>query len=338
MTPEKKWVVSAEDWSSDPDEDALWNSSRWFRKPGDFAQINAAFDAGEEDPPPAFGVRDDGQALFYSGEVNNIFGTHSSAKSWIALYTVKQAVEAGEKVLYFDFEDSPRKAGYRLRIIGTQPRCIEANLMHVRPHGPFTPYERDMLKELVRIHQFGLVVIDTVGVAIGAHGGDSNKDSDVASWLDQFPNAVASWGPCVLLVDHTAMSMDDANKPGGSGRKMQSVNGASYFVKRTNVYGIGRTGTSQLICKKDRNGVYSINDEVATFSLVSQDKWTAKAHLAAPSPLIDPIAAGVRILDACNADLNISRDEARQILANAGWKGRNDKIMQVIQTRKDQNP
>jgi hypothetical protein len=334
MTAEH-WGTDRRTWADTQEESDLWSASKWFRQPGDFASVNAAFESREEDPPPTFGVRSDGQALFYSGEVNSIFGDHSSAKSWLALYTVKQAVEAGEKVLYFDFEDSARKAGYRLRIIGTSARCIEENLMHVRPSGAFSSGERDMLRSLIHAHTFGLVVIDTVGVALGVDGLDANKDGEVARWLDVFPNAVAALGPCVLMVDHGAVSANDPNKPGGSGRKMQSVNGAAYHVKRLEPYGIGRTGKSLLTCKKDRNGVYSINEDVALFQLASADKWQATATLEPYTVSTDKVADGVRLLDVQRAPLDITRDDAAALLRGAGWKGNNSLIAEILKARTD---
>lgn len=335
LTAAEHWATDHRTWADTQEEADLWSGSKWFRDPGDFATVNQAFDSREEEPPPTFGVRSDGQALFYSGEVNSMYGDHSSAKTWVALHTIKQAVESGEKALYFDFEDSARKAGYRLRIIGTSPRCIEENLMHVRPKGGYSLGEAEMLRELIRIHKFGLVVIDTVGVALGVDGLDANKDGDVARWLDVFPNAVAAMGPCVLMVDHGAVSANDPNKPGGSGRKMQSVNGAAYHVKRLEPYGIGRTGKSLLTCKKDRNGNLAINDEAALFTLTSVDKWTATATLEAPVISTDPLGDGIRLLDAMNAPLNVSRDTAAALLRGAGWKGRTSLIADILKARTD---
>lgn len=333
MTAAKHWATDHRTWADTEEEAELWSRSKWFRDPGDFTAVNAAFDAREEDPPPTFGVRSDGQALFYSGEVNSLYGDHSSAKTWVSLYTIKQAVESGEKALYFDFEDSARKAGYRLRIIGTSPGCIEENLMHVRPKGGYTSGEADMLRGLIQAHEFGLVVIDTVGVALGVDGLDANKDGDVARWLDTFPNAVAALGPCVVMVDHGAVSANDPNKPGGSGRKMQSVNGAAYHVKRLEPYGIGRTGKSLLTCKKDRNGNFAINDEAALFTLASADKWEATATLEAPTISTDPIGDGVRLLDTMNAPHTLTRDQAAALLRGAGWRGKTSLIAEILRAR-----
>lgn len=335
MTAAEHWVTDRKTWADSPEEDQIWSGSEWFRQPGDFAQINADFDARVEDPPPAYCVMNNGQALFYSGEVNNIYGDHSSGKTWLMLYTVKQAVEAGEKVLYLDFEDRARKAGYRLRYMGTGPKCIEENLMHVRPKGPYTAGEAEFLTTLVKLHRYGLVVIDTVGVALGVQGGDSNSDSDVAKWLDMLPNLVASLGPCVVMVDHGAVSAKDPSKPGGSGRKMQSISGSSFYVKNLDPFSIGNTGRSELTCYKDRNGNFQIGKPVGAFTLASSSKWHASVTLDAYNICTDPLAEGIAILDRLNASLDLTRDNAGALLRGAGWRGRNDVIPKILKARTD---
>lgn len=330
----ERWGLRPSDWDGDDDSWALYQESLWFRSLGDVDAINADFDSRVSDPPPSIGVRSDGRALFYAGEVNNLYGGHSSGKSWIMLYTVKQAIEAGVNVIYLDFEDRARKAVYRLRLMGASAADVSRHLVHLHPKGRCTDAEREMMKQMVKAHAVGLVVVDTVGVALGREDKDSNKDSDVASWLDALPNAIASWGPAVVLVDHIAVSKDDMKKPGGSGRKMQSISGSSFSVQGVSAFGKGKVGVSILTCQKDRNGEWAIGDRAAIFQLDASgdDEWHIPATLSAPPEEADAATICAGHLDALNAPLEITQRAACALLQEHDLKPRGAAVVQAART------
>lgn len=261
------------------------NKGKWAAGYGDVRAAIERWSSGEPTPVPEFGELGAGKALFYEGETNALFGPHSAAKSWTMLYTAKQSLERGDEVLYLDFEDSCDKAVYRLLQLGID-RALLNGFHHVHPPSGVGEEERKWLGYLVAINQIGLCVIDTVGVALGMENKNANWDSDIASWLTSYPNLLASYGTCVVLVDHLAKTALDETNPGGSGRKLQSVSGAAYSVKAVQEFGKGRIGKALLTCRKDRNGNYSIGEKVATFVLdaTNTDERFLSASLSYPAP------------------------------------------------------
>jgi hypothetical protein len=224
--------------------------------------------AADPDPVPEVGTLSDGRSLFYAAEVNYLYGTHSAAKTWIMLLISKQVMESGQNVLYLDFEDSGKKAVKKLLKLGIDPALLRRHFHHVRPPSGGAS-EQLWLRAFVESRSINLCVIDTVGIALGIEGSDSNHDSDVAAWLAKFPNFLAELGVCVVLVDHLAKTALDDRNPTGSGRKLQSVSGAAYLTKVVTgaPFGKGKAGKAVLTCKKDRQGFYSIDEKVAVFTL-----------------------------------------------------------------------
>lgn len=72
---------------------------------------------------PSILVRDDQKALFYGGKRNAIFGAYESGKTFVALLSAKEVLEGG-KVVWIDFEDSPRSVASRLLALGIDEGAV----------------------------------------------------------------------------------------------------------------------------------------------------------------------------------------------------------------------
>ena len=66
---------------------------------------------------PALLTRDDGETLLYEGVLNSLFGQPGMGKTWIAIMTAVEAVRAGARVAWWDFESSPATLATRLKAL-----------------------------------------------------------------------------------------------------------------------------------------------------------------------------------------------------------------------------
>jgi hypothetical protein len=56
-------------------------------------------------PAPTVGARSDGVGLFYPGRLHTIASESEGGKTWFALYAARCELDAGNAVVYLDFED-----------------------------------------------------------------------------------------------------------------------------------------------------------------------------------------------------------------------------------------
>ena len=103
-----------------------------------------------------------------------------------------------------------------------------------------------------------LVVLDSVGEFLSAHGANENWDTDVSKWLFAFfARRLAAAGPAVVLIDHDAKGSDGSSSA-GSKRKRAGLTGASYNVYLENeadAWTRERGGFAIISTRKDRHGV-----------------------------------------------------------------------------------
>ncbi len=166
----------------------------------DLTAIVAAVERGEiVGPVPTLLRRSDGVALLYPGEVHSIAGEPESGKTWIALAECARLIEAGERVLYLDFEHSAASIVSRLRDLGATADAILDRFAYCRPEGPPTT---QAIKEWHSKGDFTLAVIDGVSEAYQLCGLDPNVNAEAAEFLAMLPRPLADRGAAVLQLDH----------------------------------------------------------------------------------------------------------------------------------------
>ena len=89
--------------------------------PGDAVEILAIF------------TRSDGRTLLYEARLNSLFGEPSMCKTWLAVMVVIEALRAGVKVLFWDFDDRPSTLVTRLTKLGAGDLIESENLLYVTP-------------------------------------------------------------------------------------------------------------------------------------------------------------------------------------------------------------
>lgn len=214
-------------------------------------------------PSPSVLRRDDGQCLFYAGQINGIHGDSGVGKGWVALLAVAQQLRAGRNAMFVDVEDVPASIVARLRLLGATDSEIVDRLVYVRPVDAFGAVAVDRLLDLIAERHPSIVVLDSLGECFGLDGIDENHDAEVAPWLRRVARRLADAGPAILLVDHSTKAADNPLYPSGSKRKRAAIGGASYLLTASTALSSGTGGRLKITCAKDRHGTYARSEHVA---------------------------------------------------------------------------
>lgn len=294
-------------------------------------------------------VGDFGQGcLFYAGRVNGVHGDSTAGKSWTALITTAQELNADNAVVYVDLEDDALGVLARLvQDLGVAPEAVAERFVYLRPGQPFTPSTTPGFVALLARVRPTLVVLDSTGEALAVSGVNPNADDEVARWFTLFPKVAAESGAAVLLIDHATKAASTNGSdlwPIGSQRKRAAITGAAYLQKVVDPFSRQQEGHAVLKCAKDRHGNYALKQEVATlvaaFGSLSLRPGTNSGTGAdwMPTELMERVS---RLLEGASSPLSGRAIEkavggrkdyvtkARRALVSGGWvgvetKGRSD--------------
>jgi hypothetical protein len=193
-----------------------------------------------------------GQPVFYAGKVNGIIGESESGKTWIALQAVKQALNAGKRVLYMDFEDTAPGIVSRLRSLGVTDF---ANLAYMSPDEGLGIRAKLDLSETLQTSKPDIAVLDGFNAAMNVLGLDINSNNDATTFAQSLLKPVAATGVCLIYVDHVPKSKDARGKGGiGAQAKRAMTTGCTLAVQVLDPFGRGSIGRLAISVDKDRAG------------------------------------------------------------------------------------
>lgn len=254
-------------WIEPPVEEPPQDTGSW--QPYDLdPYLNGTFAAVK----PTTLVRADGTALFYPGRLNMLFAPSEAGKTLITLYTCKERIDAGERVIFIDFEDDPVNTIERLRAMGVSADDIRTQFTYIRPDQPIAGMQRDRwgsnktdavgeMNAKIFAHTIeqvdpALIVADGMTSIYGLHGLDSNNSVEtdvITTWLKSLSR---NGRTTVILIDHMAKAGDRGSMPIGSQHKVSMVQGTLLQVWPKPGQGPkkGGVGEVELLVLKDRPG------------------------------------------------------------------------------------
>jgi hypothetical protein len=142
-------------------------------RPVDLAPILSAEHPEER---PEILTRTDGVGLLYRGRLHAVYGEPESCKGWLALAAAAECMDAGDPVLYIDYEDTAANVTARLIELGVPPETSLTRFYYVRPDDPLGDEDRESLLTLAP----GLVVIDGLTEAFAVEGLNIADNGDTA--------------------------------------------------------------------------------------------------------------------------------------------------------------
>jgi hypothetical protein len=201
-------------------------------------------------PQPLLMPRADGVRLLYGGELHSLAGEPESGKGWLALGEAARVIEAGARVLYLDFEDSPVNITGRLIALGAEPSAIAEHFVYVAPADPLPPRA---LATLLRGKPFALAILDGMTEAYALLGLD-DKNTAVPQFLRMLPRPIAATGAAILVIDHVTKSKEGRGRFAiGAQHKLAGV-AVAYGVEVLAPPSRTSAGKLKLTIHKDRHG------------------------------------------------------------------------------------
>lgn len=221
-----------------------------------YLDVAALLDGGLPDPPaPVLLHRTDGHAIFYSAQVNLIFGDPESGKTLVAQAAASEALKAGRRVLFVDIDhNGPQATVCRFIDMGVS----EATLRDLSLFRYVEPEDRPHLKAVVadaRTWRPAVAVVDSVGELLPLLGLSSNSPDDFTAAHTFTLKPLAMAGACVLAIDHLPKNVESrASGPTGTAAKRRAIGGVSIRVTVNEQFTPGRGGSAWLAINKDRHG------------------------------------------------------------------------------------
>lgn len=255
----------------------------------DLGDVIAAIEAGTLTRlAPVVGQLEGGSALFYPGKVNGIAGDSNAGKSFTAMLAAKQEMEAGNHVIYIDYEDDAAAVALRfLNDLRAAPSVLREQLVYLNPREALTEEGRAHLRQTLENYRPTLAVIDSTGESMSTEGVKPNEDDETALWFQRLPRWIAERGPAVVVIDHQTKA-DGGLWPIGSQRKRAAINGAQYVQATVTPFDQWTSGGSKIVCAKDRLGTYATGKTVAEFRVdVNADERFTLHAVGGPAGAVD---------------------------------------------------
>lgn len=220
-------------------------------------QLDDVLSGTYEPELPSLMPRTDGKCLLYPGRIHSMHGESESGKSLVAQAEAARLLEAGQPVLFIDFESDRAAVAGRMLELGATPVNIREHFTYVHPEvNPWRFAHEKTAVDALLGQPYALAVIDGVTDALGTFGLSTKDNDDIATFLRVLPRVVATrTGAAVVLIDHVTKDADTRGRFAIGGQaKMAGLDGAAYVVEVTQVIGRGLHGTVTLRVGKDRPG------------------------------------------------------------------------------------
>ena len=238
--------------------------------------------------PPAFLARTDGVCMLYPARVNGIIGASESAKTWLMLEGVRQAVEAERRVGYLDFESDWKGITNRLKALGLTDEQIYTYVAYLNPDRAFDTIAERMLAEMLGDHRPELVVIDGVNAAMTLNGWEPLSNKDATLFSQKILKPIARTEAAVSYVDHLPKNVTEAAGAIGAQAKRAMTTGCTIKVEVEQVFGVGQHGELKLTIDKDRAGL--VRGKCADSKTIGIAHLTSSFDGSVVSIRIDPVS------------------------------------------------
>ena len=283
------------------------------------------------------GKRTDGQGLFYRGKVNTLMGDPESGKTLIAACIAADVLTAGGTVLWLDLDhNGGTDMVLLLQGFGVHTSVL-MNRALFRLASEVLGDHEDVMRAVADAAVWGpdYVVIDSVGELLPLFGASSDSADDFTSVNRQVASRLATYGACVVTIDHMAKGHDSrAYGALGTMAKKRAANGAYYEVQTVTPFTLSHGGRADLRIVKDRPGNIRDNSpregkrpRAASFALNKDDQGKPQWKFFTPeeAPAKPPTKAlTVQVVETDVEKLralNPAPTSKRDVMARMKWGG-----------------
>ncbi len=273
--------------------------------------------------------RTDGVGLFYAGRLHAGYGEPEACKGWFGLAAAAGCIEAGDPVLYVDYEDTATNVVARLRAMGVSDADLLMRFYYVRADEPLGDEDRYALLEIAPT----FVVIDGLTEAFAIEGLDLADNQDAAVLYKRLARPFTRIGAAVLLIDHVVKDREHRGRYAlGAQHKLAGVD-VAYRLDVAQPFGREREGLVKVTVTKDRPGFVrqhaADRERVALMRLTSID-GVVTATLEAPADhgaTFRPTVLMDRVARAVTESPGLSKRSIREAV-----KGKNSTVDLALDT------
>lgn len=227
-----------------------------FQRSWQPVNLTGVLDGTWQPPQATVGRRSDGPGMFYRGKCHVVISETEAGKTWLVLSAAVDEMDAGNHVVYVDFEDDEGSVVGRLLTLGVDRDIIREYFHYLRPTDQLgTGIHRDDLHRVLTEHAPTLAILDGITEAMTLHGLNPLDNGDAAKFGRMLPRYIASYGAATVSCDHVTKDREGRGRYAlGAVHKLNGLDGAQYTLENRTPFGIGLTGRSTIKIAKDRPG------------------------------------------------------------------------------------
>ncbi|MDN4520714.1 hypothetical protein QYF68_23275 [Mycolicibacterium austroafricanum] len=208
-------------------------------------------------PQPAIGCRNDGHHIFYTDQVNLVFGDPETGKTWICLWCAANKLinDDTSRVVVIDMDhNGPTATAARLLAFGV-PKEVLADPNRFRYVEPDDRLHMARVIADLTDWRPDVAVVDSLGELMPLYGANSYSGDDFTDVNARVLKPLAKAGAAVLVIDHLSKGADSRNfGPVGTAAKRRAIGGVSLRVTLKDAFTPGSGGAAYLKVNKDRHG------------------------------------------------------------------------------------
>ena len=188
--------------------------------------------------------------LLHRGIPAIFYGDHGEGKTWAVLLACMAAADAGERIVYFDYENTAPLLRENVEDIldahgrewpeRFEVRCYPQLSQHWSP------------KEFAEaLADFSIVVFDSLRAFMAALHLDENSTPDVSKFVDIFCTPLAQEGITVVVLDN--VGHEEKGRPRGANAKFDAFP-QGFGVRTASPFSSLELGAVEIECKRSRLG------------------------------------------------------------------------------------
>jgi len=192
----------------------------------------------------------------YPGARHHLSGEPESLKTWLVLVLCHAEIQAGNTVMYLDFENGARSMLGRLRDLGLEDDELRTQFVYMQPDEPIgtSGVIRDDLERLLVSLRPSVCVIDSMAGALALHDLDPNSARDVEKFSQAVIDPLRSQGAGTFTLDHVTKNRDTRGRFATGSERKVGVTDVHLGIEAVQTFGRGRTGRAKIVVHKDRLG------------------------------------------------------------------------------------
>lgn len=188
-------------------------------------------------PTPSILRFKDDVDLLYKSKINGLFGPSEVGKTWVAMQAVREVLDNGGTVAYYDFEDDRSSIEGRLKSMGVDGEALK----RFGYQSPSRPLKRG---EMLPVAPVDLAVFDGATELFAVFDKSTNEGTDLAFIENLLLKPWADAGAAVVIIHHAP---HEGDRPLGTQHFKSMISGAAYMCK------LGSDAKTTIYIYKDRN-------------------------------------------------------------------------------------